>query len=78
METDEVIWVDVDDNSCTLDDASGKKVLKCNHYTGTPGNRTCSARKEGYMNPNPNELPCKNKPRILVNKQEYLTWKLTR
>lgn len=76
METDELIWVDIDSNFCALDDDTGKEILRCNHYTGTPGNRTCSARKEGRLNPN--EFPCKNKPRILVNKVEYATWRLTK
>lgn len=75
METDELIWVDINNNSCTLDDDTGKEVLRCSYYTVTSGNRTCSARNERYINPN--EFPCKNEPRILVNKVEYATWKLT-
>lgn len=78
METDELIWVGIDSNFCAVDDDTGKEVLKCSHYTGTGtfGNRTCSVRKEGHMNPN--EFPCRNNPRILVSKAEYATWKLTR
>lgn len=76
METDELIWVNVNRNFCTLDDDNGKEIMRCSHYTGTPGNRTCSVRKEGGINPN--EFPCRNNPRILVSKAEYATWKLTR
>lgn len=77
MATDEMIWADVEDNSCTLEDGNGKEILRCNHYVGAQGNRVCSARKNGrYVNPN--AFPCGNKPRILVSKQEYAIWKLTK
>jgi hypothetical protein len=77
METDELIWADIKDNSCAIEDGNGIEILKCNHYVGAQGSKMCSARKEGrYVNPN--EFPCENRPRILVNKQEYAVWKLTK
>lgn len=77
MEDNELIWVDIKDNSCTLDDNNDKEILKCNHYVGPYGDKICSARKEGkYVSPN--EFPCGNRPRILVSKQEYAIWKLTK
>ena len=77
MEADEMIWVDVEHNSCTLVDDNGKEILRCNHYVGTCGNSMCSARISG-AGMDPHTFPCRNRPRILVNKQEYLTWKLTK
>ena len=77
METDEMIWADIEDNSCVLDDGNGKEILKCNHYVGMHNVRICSARKEGRF-VSPNEFPCGNRPRILVSKQEYAIWRLTR
>ena len=77
MATDEMIWADIEHNSCTLDDNNGKEILRCNHYVGTYGNSMCSARKEN-MRMDPHEYPCENRPRILVSKQEYAVWKLTR
>lgn len=77
MATDEMIWADVEHNLCTLEDDNGKEILRCNHYMGTSGGRVCSARKEGrYVSPN--EFPCGNRPRILVSKQEYAVWRLTK
>jgi hypothetical protein len=77
MEDNELIWVDIKDNSCTLDDNNDKEILKCNHYVGLCGDRVCSARKEGkYVSPN--EFPCGNRPRILISKQEYAVWRLTK
>ena len=77
METDEMIWADVEHNSCAIEDGNGIEILKCNHYVGTRGERVCSARKEGrYVSPN--EFPCENRPRILVSKQEYAVWRLTK
>ena len=77
METDELIWADIEHNSCTLDDDNGKEVLRCNHYVGMCGDRTCSARRGG-AGMDPREFPCENRPRILVSKQEYAIWKLTK
>lgn len=77
METDEMIWVDIEHNSCTLEDDNGKEALSCNHYVGTSGNRTCSARKKAQA-VDPNEFPCGNRPRVLVSKQEYAVWRLTK
>ena len=77
MATGEMIWADVEHNSCAIEDGNGIEILKCNHYVGTQGNRVCSARKEG-RHVSPNEFPCGNRPRILVSKQEYAIWKLTK
>ena len=73
MATDEMIWGDIGNNFCTVEDDNGKEILRCNHYVGTRGKRVCSAQNVG-----PHEYPCGNRPRILVNKREYITWKLTR
>ena len=77
METDEMIWADIEDNSCVLDDDSGKVILRCNHYVGAYGNGMRSARKSGESM-DPHAFPCENRPRILVSKQEYAVWRLTR
>lgn len=77
METDEMIWVDVEHNSCAIEDGNGKEILRCNHYVGMHGNRVCSARKEGWY-VSPNEFPYGNRPRIFVDKQEYMIWRLTK
>lgn len=77
MEDNELIWVDIKDNSCTLDDNNDKEILKCNHYVGLCGDRVCSARKNGESM-DPYDFPCGNKPRILVSKHEYAVWKLTK
>lgn len=77
MATDEMIWGDIENNFCTLDDDNGKEILRCNHYVGTSGGRVCSARKEN-MHAGPHEYPCENRPRILVSKQKYAVWRLTK
>lgn len=77
METDEMIWADIEDNSCTIDDGNGIEILKCNHYVGMHGYGMCSARKEN-MHADPHDYPCENRPRILVSKQEYAVWRLTK
>lgn len=77
MATDEMIWADIEHNSCTLDDNNGKEILRCNHYVGVYGSSMCFARKKG-MSKAPHAYPCENRPRILVNKQEYMIWRLTK
>ena len=77
METDEMIWADIEHNLCTLEDDNGKEILKCNHYVGLCGDRVCSARKSGESM-DPHASPCGNRPRVLVSKHEYAIWKLTK
>lgn len=73
MATDELTWADIEHNLCTIEDDNGKEILRCNHYVSTRGGRVCSAQNAG-----PHEYPCENRPRILVSKQEYAVWRLTR
>lgn len=77
MATDEMIWADIEHNLCTIRDDNGKEILRCNHYVGTRGGRVCSVQKEN-MHVGPHEYPCENRPRILVSKQEYAVWRLTK
>lgn len=74
METDELIWVNVNNNFCVAPGPSDGKQPRCiHHLLDKDGHRYCGGAK-GRVD----EFPCRNNPRILVNKKEYATWKLTR
>lgn len=74
METDEVIWADIDTNTCVTPGPADGKQLRCMHHLlDEDGHRYCGGAK-GIAD----DWPCKSKPRILVSKQEYLIWRLTR
>lgn len=73
MEIDEVIWVDIDDNSCIAPGPADDEQLRCIHHLLDEGGRRYCGGAKGITG----DWPCKNKPRILVNKVEYATWKLT-
>ena len=70
METDEMIWVGngEDSGACYLSSDEGR--IACHHHrTKNPlcfGTHGC------------NEWPCKGLSIVLVKKQEYAVWKLTR
>lgn len=67
MEADEVIWIETAHNSCTLKPMSMD--ILCVYFER--GGIGCTARVNGAP-------VCEGKPRVALNKQEYLTWKLTK
>ena len=67
METDEMIWVE-NNGTCSL--TSGKESVACHHHQTS--NPLC------FGTHGSSEWPCKDQSIVLVNKQEYAIWRLTR
>lgn len=70
METDEMIWVGntEEDGACYL--SSDEKSMACHHYQAR--NPLC------FGTHGSSEWPCKGLNIVLVSKQEYAVWRLTK
>lgn len=70
MEADEMIWVGgtEDDGACFL--YSDKESMACHHYQAK--NPLC------FSTHGRTEWPCKGLNMVLVKKQEYAVWRLTK